>query len=175
MGARLLPGAAAPLGVDARALTDEWTPLDRFLPKRVVAWLVRKTERAQTPSARVVVLDAFLSDHLLNRELDPRLSSALRQVFELRGNVPISALAKHAGAHARTLRRLFDQWVGLPPKRFVRVVRLQAALRALPGATNWAHVAADLGYQDQAHFIHDVRDLFGATPGELVALEDRTR
>src|SRR5262245_32803221 len=40
----------------------------------------------------------------------------------------------------------FRDAVGLTPERFLRVVRLQAALRTLPGATNWAHVAADLGY-----------------------------
>jgi AraC-like DNA-binding protein len=57
----------------------------------------------------------------------------------------------------------------------MRVVRLQAALRALPGVTNWGRVAADLGYHDQAHFIHDVRDLFGVRPGELVALQECTR
>jgi AraC-like DNA-binding protein len=174
-GARLFPGAAALMGVDASALADEWTPLDRVLPRGVVARLVASAARAKTTSERAVVLDTFLSDRLLNRELDPRLSRALRQAFDLQGDISISTLARRAGAHARTLGRLFERCIGLSPKRFLRIVRLQAALRALPGASNWAHVAADLGYHDQAHFIHDVRELFGATPTELVALEGRTR
>jgi AraC-like DNA-binding protein len=70
---------------------------------------------------------------------------------------------------------LFEQAVGLSPKRFARIVRLQAALRALSESDNWARVAIDLGYHDQAHFIHDMRELFGATPRQLVALAGRTR
>jgi AraC-like DNA-binding protein len=175
VGARLLPGTAALLGVDPRALSDGWTSLDRMLPKSAVAGLVRAAARARSTPAQVAILDAFLSERLLNREIDPRLSRALRRVFAREGNVSVAALAKQSGAHARTLGRLFRDAVGLTPKRFMRVVRLQAALRALPGASNWAQVAATLGYHDQAHFIHDVRDLFGATPGELVALHERTR
>ena len=129
----------------------------------------------QAAQAQVALLEAFLSERLLNRELDPRLSRALRHIFAQTGDVSVAALAKQAGAHARTLGRIFRAEVGLTPKRFMRVVRLQAALRALPGASNWAHVAATLGYHDQAHFIHDIRDLFGATPGELVALHEHTR
>jgi AraC-like DNA-binding protein len=174
VGARLLPGAAALLGIDAGALSEEWTPLDRRLPRWIVGRLVRDIAQAGTAPARVVVLDAFFSERLLNRGLDPRLSRALQQIFAHQGDIPVASLARHAGAHARTLGRLFDRAIGLSPKRFVRVVRLQAALRALPDADSWAHVAVDLGYHDQAHFIHDVRELFGATPGDLVAMRERT-
>jgi AraC-like DNA-binding protein len=175
VGARLFPGGAALLGVDARALSEEWTPLERFSSKRTVAALVRRIQRARTMSARMVVLDAFFSERLLNRTLDPRLSTALLEAFERQGDISITALAKRSGAHARTLGRLFERSVGLSPKRFVRVVRLQAALRALGREGNWARVAVDLGYHDQPHFIHDVRELFGTTPGQLVAFEERTR
>src|SRR3954465_1972649 len=40
LGARLLPGTAAQLGVDVEALTDGWTPLDAFLARGVAARLV---------------------------------------------------------------------------------------------------------------------------------------
>ena len=175
LGARLLPGTAAQLGVDVEALTDGWTPLDVFLARGVAARLVSAAVRAANVSARVAVLDAFLAERLLNRQIDPRLSAALRHVFAAEGQVAVAALAKKSGAHTRTLVRLFEKSVGLLPKRFARVVRLQAALRALPDRNNWAHLAADLGYADQAHFIHDVRELLGVTPRELASLAPRTR
>ena len=63
-------------------------------------------------------------------ELDPRLTTALREVFAWGGDVSVATLARRSGAHARTLARLFHRWAGLSPKRFVRIVRLQTALRA---------------------------------------------
>ena len=175
LGARLLPGAVALLGIDAGALRDEWTPLETFLPRESVREFVRAAQRETQIERRVAVVESFLSERLLNRALDPRLSKALVHVFETRGAVSIASLARRAGAHGRTLGRLFEQAVGLSPKRFARIVRLQAALRALPDSRNWTRVALELGYHDQAHFIHDVRALFGATPRQLVALASDTR
>ncbi len=175
LGVRTLPGAAALLGVEVESLEPGWTPLARFLPAAVVDRLVRAVVRAASVEERVALLDAFLVDRLLNRELDRRLSRALQLVFARGGHVSVVELARAAGAHVRTLTRLFERWVGLAPKRFARVVRFQAALRALPEGRGGAALAVELGYADQAHFIRDVRELFGATPGEVVKLAGRTR
>ena len=175
LGARLLPGAAATLGVDIESLEDGWNRLDLSLPKKVVARLERAVASAADVHDRIACLDAFFSERLLNREIDARLTIALREVFVRRGDVQMAALARLAGAHPRTLTRLFDRQVGLSPKRFARIVRLQAALRALPKTKNWASVAIELGYFDQAHFIRDVRELFGSTPREVMRMSKQTR
>jgi AraC-like DNA-binding protein len=170
IGARMLPGAAVLLGIDVDGLPPEWTPLERFLPTPVVARLVRAVCDAGEASRAAAVFDAFFSDRLLNRELDPRLSIAIDAVFAARGSISIAALARRSGAHSRTLARLFERWVGLTPKRFARIVRVQTALRELSEAHDLTRVAADLGYFDQAHFNREVRELFGTTPRQLVGL-----
>jgi AraC-like DNA-binding protein len=175
VGARLMPGAATLLGVDVEALRVGWTPLEDFVPKAAVARLVRDVMRGASLAERAHALDAFLSERLLNRELDPRLSAALRVVFAGAGRVSVAKLARASGASTRTLARLFDRCIGLSPKRFARIVRFQGALRALPGSDNWARVALELGYHDQAHFVRDVRELFGATPGAVVGLASHTQ
>jgi AraC-like DNA-binding protein len=175
VGARLLPGTAALLGIAVETLGDAWTPLDTLLPRNVVAGLLRDVTSAKDALAQFAALDAFFADHLLNRAIDPRLSKALREVFARRGDVSIAALARCSGAHTRTLARLFDHAVGLSPKRFARIVRLQSALRALPAGSSWASVALELGYCDQAHFIREVRELFGTTPREIMRLTSQTR
>jgi AraC-like DNA-binding protein len=94
-------------------------------------------------------------------------------IVEQGGQVRIDDLAFQAGLSARQLRRLFLDQVGLSPKHFCRVIRFRNSLSRLPqaGRTEWAHVALDCGYYDQAHFINEFRQFSGYTPGEFVALE----
>ena len=55
--------------------------------------------------------------------------------------------------------------VGLAPKAYQRVRRLQAALRQLDSApAGGATIAADLGYFDHAHFVREFRSFTAMTP-----------
>lgn len=71
----------------------------------------------------------------------------------------------------RQMRRRFVAATGLAPKVFARIQRLRnAVLIALETpAANWAHVAAEAGFADQAHFNRDVARAFGITPTNLLA------
>jgi AraC-like DNA-binding protein len=84
---------------------------------------------------------------------------ALRRVRQIQLNTGFS--------HTR-FNQLFREQVGLTPKLFGRVRRFYALLgrieKGLP--LNWADLAADCGYFDQAHLIHDFRAFAGVTPLE---------
>jgi AraC-like DNA-binding protein len=175
LGARMMPGSARLLGARIDRLHEDWTPLDRFVSRREVRRLETKLGRAATTSERIGVLESFLVDKLLNHAVDVRLSRALDMIYEAEGDVPVSRLAAATKVSLRTLVRLFEAWVGLTPKRFARVVRFQCALRAMEQPANGADLAARLGYADQAHFIHDMKELFGSTPTEALRLAPATR
>ena len=57
-------------------------------------------------------------------------------------------------------------FVGMPPKRFVRVRRFQAAVRTLHRGVNvpWAELALACGYYDQSHFANDFHAFSGMDP-----------
>lgn len=78
----------------------------------------------------------------------------------------VDGLASRAGISARSLHRLFERYVGVSSKWIVRRARVQdAAERVARGeAVDWAAVASDLGYSDQAHLIRDFRAQIGETP-----------
>jgi AraC-like DNA-binding protein len=80
-------------------------------------------------------------------------------------------LAREVGASERHLRRAFAEVVGMPPKRFLRVLRFQRALHMArrSRAVDWGAVAKDAGYFDQAHLIADFRALAGTTPVALLS------
>lgn len=64
-------------------------------------------------------------------------------------------------------RRRFTAQVGLAPKRYGRVRRLQRLLDDVKGRpdVDWSRAAADTGYFDQAHMVNEFRALTGVTPG----------
>ena len=69
------------------------------------------------------------------------------------------------GMTTKRLIALFRAEVGLSPKAYARIRRLQASLRLL-GSMSGARVAAEVGYFDQAHFVREFRSFTGMTPTE---------
>jgi AraC-like DNA-binding protein len=84
----------------------------------------------------------------------------------LNRGLPVADTAAHLGFLPKTFVRRFREQVGLTPKRFARVRRMQRIIRSLRSgeAINWGQLAAQYEFSDQAHFIHDFRDLTGITP-----------
>jgi transcriptional regulator GlxA family with amidase domain len=77
-----------------------------------------------------------------------------------------------SGYSPRQFERYFKQMVGVSPKRYLRVDRLQHALaikRAAPEAS-WAAVAIDAGFHDQMHLIHEFKALGGDPPARLLSV-----
>lgn len=168
------PGGAVAFGdVPAAALTDPVTPLADVwgadggsLRERVLA--------AATPGERLDVLERVLLGRLRAADGGLRPDAALAYAVDaLDRGAAVAAVTDRLGASASTLQRRFRATVGLTPKQFGRVRRLQRVLRAVTSpdggpAADWAGVAARHGYFDQAHLVNDFRALTGLTPGRYV-------
>jgi len=83
----------------------------------------------------------------------------------------VDQLAAASGMTARSLQRLFADYVGVSPKWVMRRARLhEAAERADSGdPVDWAELAADLGYADQAHLTRDFTVTIGVSPTRYAA------
>jgi AraC-like DNA-binding protein len=158
------PGGASPFfSVPLSESADRLIELDR-LWGRDGAVLRERLLEAPTPEAMLDVLEAVLLDHLARPGgPDPAVRFAV-SAFE-RG-ASIADVTGRLGLLPKTFGRRFREHVGLAPKRYSRVRRLQRVLRSVgdPGAADWADLAAGHGYADQAHLIHEFRALTGMTP-----------
>jgi AraC-like DNA-binding protein len=77
----------------------------------------------------------------------------------------VEDLCAHAGYSPRTLQRLFREYVGVTPKWVLDRIRLhEAAERMADGDADWARLALDLGFFDQAHFIKAFKAVAGRSP-----------
>ncbi|WP_327375658.1 helix-turn-helix domain-containing protein [Streptomyces sp. NBC_01216] len=123
-----------------------------------------------TDRARVAALDAFLLAH--GPSPDPAAERAMALVGLVREDRTVrrvSELAAVAGMSARSLQRLFADHVGVGPKWVILRYRIHEALERAaseerPGPPDWAGLAADLGYSDQAHLVRDFTATVGVPP-----------
>lgn len=123
---------------------------------------------AHSLEARQAILEeAFHSVRLDALCQDRRCLQAVDLIEASGGRITVSGLALQLGQSPRTLERLFREQIGLTPKRFLRHVRFQRALRLLVnrGGASLARIAQACGYADQTHFINDFKDLSGRLPG----------
>ncbi|MFI8425608.1 DUF6597 domain-containing transcriptional factor [Streptomyces sp. NPDC085479] len=117
--------------------------------------------------ARVAALDAFLLAH--GPAPDPAADTAMELVDLVRADrtvLRVGRLARLSGLSPRSLQRLFASHVGVGPKWVILRYRLHEALeRAEDGAApDWAGLAVELGYSDQAHLVRDFTATVGLSP-----------
>jgi AraC-like DNA-binding protein len=103
------------------------------------------------------------------REPGPAVRAAIRLIRARRGRVSVRALAAEVGLSVSQLERGFTRNVGLGPKTLARQARVSAlAAEAMTQPSpQWARLAANYGYADQAHLVRDFRDITGFTPTGL--------
>jgi AraC-like DNA-binding protein len=82
------------------------------------------------------------------------------------GLLRVATLARDLGMSERRLQRLFTEYVGVSPKWVMRRARLHEAARRVDDGeqVDWATLAFDLGYADQAHLTRDFTDTLGVPP-----------
>ncbi len=82
----------------------------------------------------------------------------------------VDEVASQLHLNTRMLQRLFSQYVGVTPKWVIKRYRLHEAAERLGAGEvkDWAQLALDLGYFDQAHFIKEFKAIVGKAPAEYV-------
>jgi AraC-like DNA-binding protein len=73
----------------------------------------------------------------------------------------VEEMARATGMQPRALQRWFAAQVGLPPRRYLRLLRFHKAFEQVPEQPSLADHAAAQGYADQAHMARDFRAMAG--------------
>ncbi len=171
-GIKFYPGAFhALLPVSQSRLTNHEFMLDRI---PVCEWSQPLANLARTGEAECMVanITPLLAPYARQLEQDANITLARKLVDAIRQHPEIgqvNSLARFAGVGARTLQRLFRDYVGVSPKWVIKRYRMHEALaRAELGeSVDWGQLAQDLGYHDQAHFIRDFYECIGTTPARF--------
>jgi AraC-like DNA-binding protein len=103
------------------------------------------------------------------------VQAAIQHIHQTRGATTVQELTQQLSVTERSLERRFDKVVGIRPKQFARIIRLQHCLkihRENPALT-LTELAYSTGYYDQAHFIREFTNLVGITPTQYDANAQR--
>ncbi|HEX4247938.1 MAG TPA: helix-turn-helix domain-containing protein [Pseudonocardia sp.] len=157
-------GVRPVFGVPASALTDAVVPLDAVLDGPRVRALTDAVGCADGAAVRAV------GRWLSGVTPDARVGAAA-QLLWCGPELDVSDVAAQVGLSGRQLRRALHTEVGLGPKTFQRIGRLQRflALAAAGPGRGLAELAAEAGYADQPHLSREARTLAGLTATELLA------
>jgi AraC-like DNA-binding protein len=166
LGVHFQPGGTFPFfNIPTSELHNTRLCLDALWSWRA-AELREQLLELRTPLARFQTLEKFLLAQAV-RPLarEPAVAFALA-AFQTVRPLSVADVVERTGWSQRRFIELFRNEVGLTPKLFCRVVRFQQVVQKIHGQrqVDWAGVAADCGYYDQAHFIHDFRAFSGFCP-----------
>lgn len=103
------------------------------------------------------------------KDLDPIVRKSILAITASFGTIPINSIAADLAISERQFTRRFQASVGITPKQFSRIRRFRTSAGNLlkPEPDQWAQVAYDSGYADQAHLSREFLELGGSTPTKL--------
>lgn len=163
IGVRFTPGGVAPFVdgpvssiVDA-AVPGPWGEVGSQVaatddPDEAVGLLVDAIEPPEHPDPNITVV-----------------SEAVALLEKDRSFTRAAQLADHLHIGVRSLHRLFAEYVGLGPAWVIRRYRLHEATARASDTVDWAALAGELEYADQAHLVRDFTSMVGTSPVRYAA------
>jgi AraC-like DNA-binding protein len=155
---------ARDLAADMMARPDCRREHEALLSDLMIAVIERFTPWRSFPSS-VRAIDAA-----------PRFDWRIRRVAEtirkdVSRNVDVRVLAKEAGLSRAHFFRLFESAIGVPPRVYLNVMRLERAVEAVVNDNiNVAEIGTRLGFDEPAHFTRFFRNHTGVSPREFRAV-----
>lgn len=172
---QLYPFAARLLfDVDPKRLNDDCADLSAIKGVMIDNPL-EALARTSSIDQKTELIANFLSELAREKGTEeyPKIQRAIEMIQEHKGLITILALAKSLDLTERTLRRKFIRYVGIPPKKFAKIIQFQASLDQIStgGFSKLTDVVYDNGYADQSHFIRNIRKFTAKKPMQLKKMQ----
>lgn len=129
--------------------------------------IVEKITHTNNMPKCISLLDSFFLKKATKTDLH-RIDMDFATAFVRRhkGDIAISDIADRLNISIRTLERRFMQYIGLTPKQYAKIIRINSVMRMLnsSGLNRLTDIAYQFGYYDQTHFIKEFKSFTGIKP-----------
>ncbi len=177
---RLIPSHVETLGVTLRV---EWAysllgiPLN-FLPVPSLNLREIWPHAISNLEAQLFAIDGFAAraqilQHFLDQQFDRGriapipIFQVCRELLCATQPAPFSEILRSTGYSTRYLRQLFQEHIGMSPKKLARIYRFQQLLQSTDlYQLDSANLALEYGYYDQSHFNREFKQLVGLPPSQ---------
>lgn len=138
--------------------------IDKTLAHEIEHGLI-KSERIED---LVATLDLIFMSRLKDSDSD-YITAVIRRIIARNEDITANELKAEFFYSENHIRRLFLQRIGVPTKKFSRIVRINYALRLLhENSVDFSNVVENAGFFDQSHFIHEFKNIFRLTPSKYI-------
>jgi AraC-like DNA-binding protein len=121
-----------------------------------------------------IILD-FLYKNLRDMPPNNLINAAIQEITLRNGDIKIRALADKFGVSDKTLETKFKLSVGLTPKEYAKICRLNSFLLKFKenNLLSLTRLSCDTNYYDQSHFIKEFKNFAHFSPKKL--LKDKSK
>lgn len=157
-------------------LTNQSVPL-KYINRALSDELQKRLSEKISFRDRVHIAENYFYQLLANNQNYfefRRLSDTIEIIRNARGIVEIDLLAQNACWSRKQFERKFLEYIGMSPKKYLKIVRFQSAVftKSKNTALSMTELAYACGYYDQSHFINEFKILTGMTPKQYFYKEN---
>ncbi len=155
-------------GIDLSSLTDCILPLADIDPQtEKKAQLI--FEQSESTGDMIDHFDRLLLEKLERRQKNDVITKLYPCLKSCCASTTVGDLSSVTAYSPRHLNRLLSPVLGMNVKGYLRLLRINRLLQSVnSGQTDFTKLALDMGYFDQAHFIHDFKSVVDVTPTQYL-------
>ncbi|MBC7935393.1 MAG: AraC family transcriptional regulator [Rhizobacter sp.] len=130
--------------------------------------VVKNLQRTTSTKKRIEIIGTFLLSILQEKQegIDSAITFALKKIIDQKGQLSVKEIHEELNLTERTFERRFVKAVGIPAKKFARIIQFQESLEQLTVKeyTRLSDIVYENGFADQSHFIKVFKAFTGKTP-----------
>jgi AraC-like DNA-binding protein len=171
-GVSLTPCAAVHLPLVAHDFQASiGAPREVLVGRAAQADLRRRVRAARSVDDKMHAFLRWLESFLLDRRPAHGRAVAIAEAahaMRLPRPPGLQEAARRVGLQRRQFERDFQHYLGMAPKRYSTIARVQQVGQLAWQGVGLAGIAAELGFVDQAHMTRIVKEVAGMTPAALL-------
>lgn len=171
-----MPGSnTAFLNCDVASLTNRCVAIEDTV--RNGSRLQKIAERDIPVNLKALLMSRVLRVESLERESDYLIHFCAEEILRSGGAIKVGELAAKAGFTERYISQIFGRAIGLSPKTYSEIIRLQTSLKTVLGEREAQHeeptkkslleIAVESGYFDHAHMNRAYKRFLHCSSGAL--------